>query len=198
MSCRVGHRCSLDPALVWCGPAVVALIQPLAWELLYAACKKKKNKRTGLRDSDTQGLKHQQISLLVVVSWLYFFLVQINFIHSTGDVANSSFQAFILIDLLPERKRLFCLNSNFLGPPRKDIKQLGSGHIFIPGPNFAAKIATYKKTATLIWITCYNMKRNGRKVVSTKEGDIIPRRRERCLANKQYIFENLLWARQHF
>ena len=37
MSCS--HRYSLDPAWLWlwCRPAAVALIQPLAWELPYAA-----------------------------------------------------------------------------------------------------------------------------------------------------------------
>ena len=43
----VGHRCSLDLALLWLwhGPAAAALIQPLAWELPYAtgvALKRKK------------------------------------------------------------------------------------------------------------------------------------------------------------
>ena len=41
MSCGVGHKCSLDPSLMWlwlwCRPATVALIQPLTWEPLYAA-----------------------------------------------------------------------------------------------------------------------------------------------------------------
>ena len=34
MSCGVGHRCGSDPALLWlwCSPAAVALIPPLAWE----------------------------------------------------------------------------------------------------------------------------------------------------------------------
>ena len=38
MSCGVGHRCSLDPNLLWlwCRPAAVALIRPLAGELPYA------------------------------------------------------------------------------------------------------------------------------------------------------------------
>ena len=48
-SCGVGHRCGLDPVLLqlWCGPAAEAPIQPLAWELPYAAgaaLKKKKKK----------------------------------------------------------------------------------------------------------------------------------------------------------
>ena len=39
MSCGVGHRCGLDPALLqlWRRPAAVASIQPLAWEPAYAA-----------------------------------------------------------------------------------------------------------------------------------------------------------------
>ena len=35
MSCGVGHRCGLDPALLWPWhrPAAAGPIQPLAWEL---------------------------------------------------------------------------------------------------------------------------------------------------------------------
>ena len=38
VNCGVGRRCSLDPVLLklWCKPATVALIRPLAWELPYA------------------------------------------------------------------------------------------------------------------------------------------------------------------
>ena len=50
VSCNVGHRHNLDPALLWlwCRPAAVAPIRPLAWELLYAvgvALKSKKKKK---------------------------------------------------------------------------------------------------------------------------------------------------------
>ena len=50
VSCGVVHRGSLDPMLLWlwCRPATVALIQPLAWELpcaTGAALKKKKKKK---------------------------------------------------------------------------------------------------------------------------------------------------------
>ena len=45
----VGLRCGLDPTLLWLchGPAAAAAapIQPLAWELLYAAGAAKKKKR---------------------------------------------------------------------------------------------------------------------------------------------------------
>ena len=38
VSCGVGRRRGLDPVLLWLchRPAVTALIQPLAWELIYA------------------------------------------------------------------------------------------------------------------------------------------------------------------
>ena len=47
MSCGVGHRCGLDPTLLWLWPrsAAVAPIRSLVWELAYAAgvaLKKKK------------------------------------------------------------------------------------------------------------------------------------------------------------
>ena len=39
MSCGVGCRRGLDPALLWlwCRPAATALIKPLAWKPPYAA-----------------------------------------------------------------------------------------------------------------------------------------------------------------
>ena len=39
LSCGVGRRCSLDLEFLWlwCRPAAIALIRPLACELLYAA-----------------------------------------------------------------------------------------------------------------------------------------------------------------
>ena len=48
MNCGVGHRHGSDTELLWlwCRPASVALIRPLAWKLPYAtavAIKKKKN-----------------------------------------------------------------------------------------------------------------------------------------------------------
>ena len=52
MSSCIGHGCGLDLMLLWlwCRPVATALIQPLAWEILYAAGvaqrrKKKKKKR---------------------------------------------------------------------------------------------------------------------------------------------------------
>ena len=55
MSQGVGHRCGSDPMLLWlwCGPAAIALIGPLAWELPYAmgvALKREKKKLSPLFD----------------------------------------------------------------------------------------------------------------------------------------------------
>ena len=45
MSCGGGHRCGLDPLLLWlwCRAAAEPLIQPLGWELPYASCAALKN-----------------------------------------------------------------------------------------------------------------------------------------------------------
>ena len=50
MSCGVGPGCGLDPVLLWlwCRPAAVASIRPLAWEPTYAtgaALKRQKEKK---------------------------------------------------------------------------------------------------------------------------------------------------------
>ena len=50
MSCGVGHRHSLDPALLWlwCRLAAIAVICPLSWELPWAmgvALKRQKTKK---------------------------------------------------------------------------------------------------------------------------------------------------------
>ena len=63
VSCGMGHRYSLDPTLLWLWrrPAGVALIQPLAWGLLYAmsaALKrpKKRKKKERKRERKTNML----------------------------------------------------------------------------------------------------------------------------------------------
>ena len=50
MNCDVGHKRSLDPALLWlwCRPAATALIRPLDWEPPFAegaALKRQKKKK---------------------------------------------------------------------------------------------------------------------------------------------------------
>ena len=60
MSCGVGHRHSLDPALLWlwCSPAAAAPIQPLAWEppcaVAVALRPKKKNTKELQLDSSAE------------------------------------------------------------------------------------------------------------------------------------------------
>ena len=48
MSCGVGHRHSLDLALLWlwCRPVATAPIRPLAWEAPYATCMALKRQKT--------------------------------------------------------------------------------------------------------------------------------------------------------
>ena len=60
MSCGSGHRCCLDPTLLWlwCRPATAALIQPLAWEPTYAMSVNLKIKQT-----DKQKTKNTNVAL---------------------------------------------------------------------------------------------------------------------------------------
>ena len=58
MSCGVGHRCSSDLALLWLWGRLTAaaFIQPLAWELPYAAgaaLKRQKNKNKKIKIYDS-------------------------------------------------------------------------------------------------------------------------------------------------
>ena len=62
MSCGVSHRCGLDPTLLWLWYRLVALasIQPLPWELPYAAgaaLKKKKSNSVLLQVSSRHSPK---------------------------------------------------------------------------------------------------------------------------------------------
>ena len=59
MSCSVGRRCSSDPELLWlwCSPAAVATIRPLAWEspcAMSVALKSKKKKEEEDDDDDDE------------------------------------------------------------------------------------------------------------------------------------------------
>ena len=37
MNCGIGHKCGLDPKLLWLWPAAAAPTGPLAWKLPYGA-----------------------------------------------------------------------------------------------------------------------------------------------------------------
>ena len=59
MSCGVGHRHGSDPMWLWHRPAAAAPIQPLAWELLYAAgVALKKTKKKRKCTASAQGYNH--------------------------------------------------------------------------------------------------------------------------------------------
>ena len=53
MSCGVGRRCGSDPKLLWCGPAAVAPIRPLAWEPPYAIGAALKRKKKNIKKNAT-------------------------------------------------------------------------------------------------------------------------------------------------
>jgi len=72
VSCGGGHRCGLDPALLWlwCKLAATALIRPVAWEPPYAAGaalekaqrqkkKKKKSKNTAMGKQNQTKQEHR-------------------------------------------------------------------------------------------------------------------------------------------
>ena len=77
MSCGVSHRCSLDPALpwLWCRPAPVAPIQPLAWGTsICRKCspKKTKNKQTNKKKQERFGFTWLfPITIVFDHSWNY-------------------------------------------------------------------------------------------------------------------------------
>ena len=69
MSCGVGHRHGSDLALLWlwCRPEAAALIQPLAWEPLYAvgaALKSKEKKKKTGKKSKNKLNRESKLSIL--------------------------------------------------------------------------------------------------------------------------------------
>ena len=74
MSYGVGHRHGLDPSMLWlwCRPAAVAPIPPLAWELPYALgvalkSQKKKKKSITLKKITLLPVKSHWVSKIGVV-----------------------------------------------------------------------------------------------------------------------------------
>ena len=66
MSCGPGLRHSSDPALLWlwCRPAAVALIRPLAWEPPYAPCVALKKQK-----EDEKKKTKDKLSVIKVTWW---------------------------------------------------------------------------------------------------------------------------------
>ena len=75
MSCGVGHKCGLDMALLWlwCGPAAVAPIRPLGWELPYAAdaALEKTKKKTKTKTLSISCSNHNYHDCCVSVGLVY-------------------------------------------------------------------------------------------------------------------------------
>ena len=73
----VGHRHGSDPALpwLWCRLTVAALIQPLAWELLYAtgAALKKKQKKKRIF---TEKIRKTSLQFFFFCIFLFWFCYQ--------------------------------------------------------------------------------------------------------------------------
>ena len=69
----MSSRCGLDPTLLWlwCRPAAVALIPPVAWELPYAAdvaLKSKKKKKKKKKNSKRIEVKYLMVNIYSVLS----------------------------------------------------------------------------------------------------------------------------------
>ena len=88
MSCDVGHRCSVDPALLWLWRrrAATAPIRPLAWEPPYATGmalkgqkKAKKDKKKKIVNLGIQtylmGFNQWQLLILLVLKLSYLWPV---------------------------------------------------------------------------------------------------------------------------
>ena len=77
LSCGVGHRCGSDSVLLWlwCRPAAVAPIRPLAWEAPYAVSVALKDKKTKTKKTKNQNQNQPcflAISSILLNKTLYF------------------------------------------------------------------------------------------------------------------------------
>ena len=64
MGCGVGHRYSLDPTLLWlwCRPAAVAPIGPLAWEPPYTVGVAPKRNKTKKKEKERRRVPESVLS----------------------------------------------------------------------------------------------------------------------------------------
>lgn len=97
-------------------------------------------------------------------SWcqLYVFLIQVNFLHSTGVLLSAASRS-LASELCHQRGKSLSPSVLIFTVLGRDSNWLGLGPMFNPGSIIATKISKCKKIATLIWITCYNIKRDGGK-----------------------------------
>ena len=79
MSCSVVGRCGSDPALpwLWCRPAAIAPIRPLAWEPPYgtwAGLKKQTNKQKGKKKKKPEQKTPELLDQLHVLFFWFLLL----------------------------------------------------------------------------------------------------------------------------
>ena len=76
ISCGVGHRCGSDPTLLWlwCRPAAVVPVQPLAWELPHAVGVALKSKRKKKKRNST--VKGHLVHLSLLFKALRRYLIE--------------------------------------------------------------------------------------------------------------------------
>uniref|UniRef100_A0A8D0MQS8 E2 ubiquitin-conjugating enzyme n=1 Tax=Sus scrofa TaxID=9823 RepID=A0A8D0MQS8_PIG len=103
MSCSVGCRCGLDPALLWlrCRPATASPIQHLAWKLPYAMDAALERKKQS---------KNKKISLLTKGHQIQIFLIQ--------ELTSRSMRSSLLeVCAGPKGDNIYEWRSTILGPP---------------------------------------------------------------------------------
>ena len=88
MSCGVGHRLGLDLSLLWlwCRPAAVAPIRPLAWEPPYvmgAALKREKKRK---KEKKKKLLHHGESTVAFYSAHLPSLISQSNSAHEDGSM----------------------------------------------------------------------------------------------------------------
>lgn len=137
-------------------------------------------------------------------SWcqLYVFLIQVNFLHSTGVLLSAASRS-LASELCHQRGKSLSPSVLIFTVLGRDSNWLGLGPMFNPGSIIATKISKCKKIATLIWITCYNIKRDGgKKLFPQMKEALFPEGRGAWLTNKYllstyYVPESTFRSRSH-
>ena len=80
MSCGTGRRHGSDLALLWLWPVAVALIQPLAWDLLCVALEKKEGRKGDVFERRLLYIfKMDSLCLLsLLMNSVFFLLLSLN------------------------------------------------------------------------------------------------------------------------
>ena len=103
MSCGVGCRRSLQPTLLWlwCRPAAVALIGPLAWEALYAMCAALKRQKDRKKTKRQKKEKSMEKSMPEIIALTFFAMKSVTNLFSsfvsTHSISTLSFISLMTI-----------------------------------------------------------------------------------------------------